>query len=140
MLDAVGQTVPPFNLADRVRPPAHYYIDIGNICNLRCPFFVTGCGGSDQDQTLMRADDYATILENDPAAKLIALYNWGEPMMNPDLLPIIRMTAAAGIRSHIDTNLSVRDLDQAAAEEIIRSGLSSLFMSIDGTTQAAYEI
>lgn len=72
-------------------------------------------------------------------AKLIALYNWGEPLLNKDLLGIIALAASNGAKVHIDSNLSVSDFSDAYCEELVRSGLSSLFASIDGVSQQTYE-
>jgi MoaA/NifB/PqqE/SkfB family radical SAM enzyme len=127
-------------IVDHCRPPTHFYIDIGNVCNLRCPFCVTGAGINNQSQGLMSLASFEIILAKiRNHAQLISLYNWGEPLLNKSLVPMIRLVAASGIRAHIDTNLAVRDIDNDEAVGIVSSGLHSLFASIDGITQATYE-
>lgn len=127
-------------LRDECRMPGHYYIDIGNYCNLRCPFCVTGAKASQTPQGFMTLDSFRVIFDKiRDHARLIALYNWGEPLMNKDFLDIVRLAASNGAKVHIDTNLSLHDLTDSYCEEIIASGLHSLFASIDGVSQAAYE-
>lgn len=127
------------DLVRACRLPRHFYIDIGNLCNLRCPFCVTGARQTTAPEGFMTLDAFRVIFDRIRAhARLISLYNWGEPLMNRDLLPIIRLAASDGARVHIDTNLSTRDLSDADCEDIVRSGLFTLFASIDGVSQEAY--
>lgn len=121
--------------------PQWYYVDIGNICNLKCPYCVTGNGVTPtREKGLMSFDSFRTILSKiEDRAEFVCLFNWGEPFLNKQLLPMIRALHERGIRSHLDSNLTLRDFDRSEAEAIVRSGLSSLFASIDGTTQEAYE-
>lgn len=138
-----GHALPQTSLNDlrsNCRLPAHFYIDIGNLCNLRCPFCITGSKKLTDASGFMRLHDYRVILRKiRQSAKLISLYNWGEPLMHPDLHRIIEVTARAGIRTHIDTNLSVKDLSPEDAEALVATGLSSLFASIDGMSQETYQ-
>lgn len=125
-----------------MRPPLpeHFYVDIGNVCNLRCPFCATGSGTSTQPRGLMSLDKFHIILNKIAgSAKLISLYNWGEPTLNKDLFAMARACRARRIRTHIDTNLSALRFTRETAEQLVDSGLSSLFISVDGITQGVYE-
>jgi radical SAM protein with 4Fe4S-binding SPASM domain len=122
-------------------PPEWYYIDIGNICNLKCPFCRTGNGVTPtSEKGLMTLESFRIILSKIEAhATFVCLFNWGEPFLNKNLLPMISMLHERGIPVHLDSNLTLRDFDDDEAEAIVRSGLSSLFASIDGVTQESYE-
>lgn len=127
-------------LVENCRLPRHYYIDIGNYCNLRCPFCVTGAMETKAPKGFMTEAAFATIFAKiKDHAELISLYNWGEPLMNRDLLAIIGRARSNGARVHIDTNLALRDMTDQECEDIVRSGLYSLFASIDGITQETYQ-
>lgn len=127
-------------LIDNCRLPGHYYIDIGNYCNLRCPFCVTGARMAKTPKGFMTHEAFEIIFNKiKNHAELISLYNWGEPLMNRDLLPIIRSAASQSARVHIDTNLSTHDLSDEECEALVKSGLYSLFASIDGATQETYQ-
>lgn len=126
-------------LRDDCRMPQHYYIDIGNYCNLRCPFCVTGAKETQAPQGFMTLEKFSIIFDRIRAdARLISLYNWGEPLMNKDLLGIIRLAASDGAKVHIDTNLSVSDFSESYCDQLVQSGLYSLFASIDGMSQENY--
>jgi MoaA/NifB/PqqE/SkfB family radical SAM enzyme len=133
--------------ADAARPPIDcpmpqwYYLDIGNICNLSCPFCRTGNGKTPaSEKGLMSRETFDAILAKiEPYAKFVCLFNWGEPFLNKHLLYMIRALQERGIQTHLDSNLSLRDFSDAEAEDIVRSGLFSLFASIDGVTQETYQ-
>lgn len=126
---------------DRIPIPQSYYLDIGNICNLRCPFCSTGNGVAPaSEKSLMTREAFDVVFEKlAPHARFVCLFNWGEPFVHKDLLYFVSRFSERGIPVHLDSNLSVRDLTDADAEDVVRSGLHSLFASIDGVTQEAYE-
>jgi MoaA/NifB/PqqE/SkfB family radical SAM enzyme len=121
--------------------PQWYYLDIGNVCNLRCPYCPTGNGATPESQKgLMSRESFDRILPQlEKHARFVCLFNWGEPWVNKHLLYMVRALADRGIDTHLDSNLSVRDFSDRDAEAVVRSGLFSLFASIDGVSQAAYE-
>jgi MoaA/NifB/PqqE/SkfB family radical SAM enzyme len=117
-------------------PPQFFQIDIGNVCNLRCPYCPTGNGRTPaREKGLMSMQTFEVVLHRiERHARFVSLFNWGEPFLHPRLLDMIRAFAERGIRTHLDSNLSVRAFSDRDAEEICASGLESLFGSIDGAT------
>jgi len=67
----------------------------------------------------------------------LLLYFQGEPYLNPDFLKMAEYANKKGIYSASSSNGHF--LTPAKAEETVRSGLSELIISIDGTTQETYE-
>lgn len=67
----------------------------------------------------------------------IELYNWGEPLLNPDLPEMIRFAKSFNI--HVISSTNLNTLSPELAEELARSGLDELLLSIDGATQETYE-
>ena len=120
--------------------PYIYTIDIGNICNLRCPLCPTGYGGLERPQGLMRLPEFRKVLEKiKPYALEVVLHNWGEPFLNPDFLDIVRATKAARLGTAASTNLNLVHRGRGYLHEVVDSGLDHLVASIDGTTQEVYE-
>lgn len=121
--------------------PQFYYLDIGNVCNLKCPYCRTGNGITPtRDKGLMSRETFDSILVKiEKHARFVCLFNWGEPFLNKNLLYMIQALAERRIDTHLDSNLSLRDFSDQEAENIVRSGLFSLFASIDGATQESYE-
>jgi len=122
----------------------HYYpntlsIDIGNVCNLRCPLCPTGRGDDGAAKGFMAIEDYKRIIDElGPYLTKLDLHNWGEPLLNKDLIPMIRYAKARDIPVHISTNLM--KLDEEMAEALIDTRLEKIFISCDGASPETYSI
>ncbi|MCO6494392.1 MAG: radical SAM protein [Bacteroidetes bacterium] len=118
--------------------PYKITVDPGNVCNLRCPGCHTGIlhKGRIKPQFLT-LENYKIILKNfEKHALSIALYNWGEPFMNPEMFSIIEHTHSKRVGSTIHSNFNI--FDEQMAENAVKSGLTHIYLSIDGSTQDAY--
>lgn len=114
-------------------------IEPTNACNLRCPHCFTGMGEQGREKSMIDMDFYRKVIDELGSSLLhMELYNWGEPLLHKQLPEMIRMAADRGISTTISTNFSLR-VDEARAEEIVRSGLAVLGVSLDGATQGSYE-
>lgn len=121
-------------------PPRAVFIDICNLCGLRCPYCPTGRRERSFPHLVLTAERFAVLLGKvAPFAETITLHNWGEPFLNPQFREIAALAAGAGRRVQTDSNLNFPALDDAAADRLVQCGLHSLQASIDGVSQAAYE-
>lgn len=119
--------------------PGYFMLDTGNVCNLRCPFCPTGKNVGGVQRGLMSRRDFDVILGKiAPHVRFVSMVNWNEPFLNANLLYFASRFDALGVRTHIDSNLSVKFWSEEEAEKIVASGISSILGSIDGTTQEAY--
>ena len=118
--------------------PAYYFIDPINICNLRCPLCPTGRGVLARPRGRMELSLLKRIVDEiAPYAYRIELYNWGEPLLHPDILEMIRYVSQQQITVGLSSNLHQLDADMAY--QLVESGLTQLVVSIDGATQETYE-
>ncbi len=119
--------------------PTEYTFETGAACNLRCPGCPTGRREKGMPRGFLSYDQFRVIFDKImPYALRFHLFNWGEPFLNKDILPMISLSAAHGIVTHIDSNLTLREFSAEEAEAIVRSGLSRLVASIDGASQETY--
>jgi len=66
------------------------------------------------------------------------LYSWGEPLLNPDFVEMIRYAKQVipGVRIVTSTNLNIND--DLLLEKLIRSGADEIIISCDGISQESY--
>ncbi len=121
--------------------PSILYLEPCSSCNLRCPFCPTGTGTLKIEQGILQPETFNEIVSklNLDALKLVLLFNWGEPFLNKHINDYIRFFTDRGIETLINANFSAKDYDDAFLRGLVESGLSHLWVSIDGATQETYE-
>jgi radical SAM protein with 4Fe4S-binding SPASM domain len=67
----------------------------------------------------------------------VTYYFQGEPFLNPQFLEMIK--AAKSYRMFTATSTNAHFITEDNAEEVVRSGLDQLIISVDGVTQEVYE-
>jgi MoaA/NifB/PqqE/SkfB family radical SAM enzyme len=117
--------------------PPKYFVDPINICDLRCPLCPTGRGVLARPAGRMPLEDLRQVVDEiAPYAYRIELYNWGEPLLHPDIFDMIEYVSQRRISVGLSSNLN--HLDQDMALRLVSSGLSQLVVSVDGANQASY--
>jgi len=131
--------------------PYYLLIDPADTCNLRCTTCPTGVDNENRrsgsltvlnrsKRTVMKPELFNAVIEElGPYLFFVMFYNWGEPLLNPHVHEYIRKAKSYDIETEMHTNLSLKLSDQRI-EEVLDCGLDNLICSIDGFTQAVYEI
>jgi pyruvate-formate lyase-activating enzyme len=121
--------------------PIFAHIDPSNVCNLRCPFCLVGAGKLEQElRGLMPFELFERLMERiGPYLIGLELYRYGEPMLNPDIVKMIRLAAQEyRIFCSISTNFSM-PLSDETLHDLVESGLSKLIIAADDVEQPFYE-
>ena len=118
--------------------PISVSIEPTTACNLRCPECPSGLRNFTRPTGNLKQELFRQVID-ELHRELWALtfYFQGEPFINPGFLDMVRYASARGIYTSTSTNAHF--LDEANAEAAVRSGLSRLIISLDGTDQATYE-
>lgn len=116
-----------------------YQVDVSGVCNLHCISCPRGNFPKQPKGGFMAPDTYRQVVEkiirDDPFTGIITLYNWGEPLLHPQLPEIIKITEEYGLLSAISSNLCVdRDFT-----EVIKSKPTWFRISLSGWEEN-YEI
>ena len=116
-----------------------FVIDVVGTCNLRCPTCPVG-NSPERPKGFMDLGLFGRILakirrEAPAPHPQVNLYNWGEPLLHPDLPAMIDMLREAGMRSCLSSNLNVR----RGLEAVIAAEPDELKISLSGFSQATYE-
>jgi radical SAM protein with 4Fe4S-binding SPASM domain len=116
--------------------PVSVSAELTNFCNLKCPECSSGSGKMKRERGYMDITLFKKIInELSPYLTNINLYFQGEPMLHPRFFDFVE--GCNGIHSVVATNghfLSVEN-----SEKLVKSGLSKLIVSLDGTDQETYE-
>ncbi len=117
--------------------PVIVNIEPTNICNLRCPLCVTGSMSMERPYGRM---DFATfkkvVDEIGDRAIYITLYHQGEPYLHNQFNQFVAY--AKQKKLYVTTSTNAHFFDADLAEEVVRSGIDSMIVSVDGATQETY--
>jgi MoaA/NifB/PqqE/SkfB family radical SAM enzyme len=120
--------------------PSYVQIEPVGQCNLRCemcPIQFRKDGPPYGGLAFMKWETFTSLIEGFPHLKKIHLQGLGEPMMHPRFFEMVRYATDKGIEVTINTNLTL--LNPERTERLIKSGLDTLYFSIDGSTAETYE-
>lgn len=115
-------------------------IDVTSTCNLQCPSCPQGNSKYHrQSPGLMAPDLLGRIVKKASAeciVKGINLFNWGEPLLHPEIHRLIRIVQDAGIPCHLSSNLNILP----DADALMAANPASFKISVSGFTQEIYGI
>jgi len=116
--------------------PVRVKINTGYRCNLRCPLCPSGrkVPGNSRDLTI---DDVRFFLPRLGMFYYVSLFGWSESFLVWDIFKIISFLKEKGKIVDIDSNLNIRQ--EAIVEQMERSELDLLSVSLDGVDQKSYE-
>jgi len=117
--------------------PASIGIEPTTFCNLRCPECPSGLRSFTRPTGMLDLEHFKSFTDEVHRDLVyMLLYFQGEPFLNKQFLEMVTYASGKGIYTATSTNAHY--LDDANAEATVRSGLSRLIISIDGTTQDTY--
>ncbi len=117
-----------------------YAIDIVGTCNLRCPTCPVGnqeLGGRTRgfmSENLLKQILQKIVEERVSGQPQIWLYNWGEPLLHPQLARFIQMINEASLTAHLSSNLNIRH----GLKAMLLASPAELKISLSGASQKTY--
>jgi MoaA/NifB/PqqE/SkfB family radical SAM enzyme len=123
------------NVASR---PYIFILEVTNVCNLKCPFCLTGKGISGGREVRHMGYEEAREIIDAVAdyIYLLQLYTWGEPLLNKDLIKIIEYSKSRNISVMLSTNATA--MTPAYNARLIASGLDYITVAVDGGSEESY--
>jgi len=117
--------------------PYRYRIEPVGGCNLRCPACSAGLRRLGRPAGLMSLDHFRAVIDQiAPFALQAELYNYGEPLLHPQIVEMVRYAQGRGVAMRLSSHLN--NLSRAQAAGLIEAGLSHILVAIDGATQEVY--
>ncbi len=117
--------------------PWSYSIEPCDICNLKCRACPSGLGELRRRRGRIQMDDFMKAVDEiAPYAINLFIYFQGEPTLHGDFARMARYASQKGI--HTATSTNAHYIDGAMAEDIVKSGLGKMIVSLDGYNQETY--
>ena len=121
--------------------PVAIKIEPTGFCQLQCP----GCAHNDIEYNksfhkndMLNEENLQKILEQFKKYLLwVSLSHRGEPFLNKNLTSLIKIIHDNNIAVSLPTNFSIR-MNEDKIEQLARSGLDKLFVSLDGASEQTY--
>lgn len=115
-------------------------IEPTTLCNLACPLCPISEKTFARARRHMDLKEFQAIIDDMQEYLLfLILWDWGEPLMNPDFPEMIKYASERDIKTVTSTNAHFF-LDEAYTERILTSGLTTLIIAIDSLQQDRYKI
>lgn len=118
--------------------PYAFSVEPTTSCNLRCPECPSGLRSFTRDTGSIPLSNFNKIIDQYAQnAFFLNLYFQGEPFLNPDFNRLVEYAHQKKI--HTSTSTNAHYLTPEMSDEVVKSGLDRMIISIDGTTQETYE-
>lgn len=114
-------------------------IDVMTRCNLTCPYCPTGCRrDSGRSERAIEVSLVKKLIEEVGHLLISAnLYNWGEPLLHPEIATMINLFHRRRIFTRISSNLSIKN--HKIILDACDAGLDYMIVSLSGTSQETHQ-
>jgi radical SAM protein with 4Fe4S-binding SPASM domain len=117
--------------------PLSLSIEPTTSCNLRCPECPSGLRSFTRPTGMMELGIFQNVINQlHEALSYLIIYFQGEPYLNPAFLESVNYAHSKNIYTATSTNAHY--LSKENSIETVKSGLSRIIISIDGTDQESY--
>ena len=126
-----------YNSSTPLSLPPYIKVEPTPVCQLKCPHCKSNKMLSKNDMHLSLSQFKKIINPIRHTLLGISLSGTGEPMLNKNIVSFIEYAHSMNIAVHLPSNLSMR-LDDNKIDDIIRSGLDTIEVSLDGASEESY--
>jgi MoaA/NifB/PqqE/SkfB family radical SAM enzyme len=115
--------------------PVEAYFEVANRCNSKCATCPLTFSPQEQGRQLS-LEEFKQLVDQLPNLRRAVMQGIGEPLLNRQLAPMITHLKQRDVYVVFNTNAAL--LTRRRQEELIRSGLDELRVSLDGSTPETY--
>ena len=113
----------------------HFGVEVTSRCNLNC--LMCPRGESQMPEQDLAFPVFQTLLEIIPPGSLVDLNGWGEPLLHPRLIDMVRLLKQKGCFTGFSTNGLL--LTENKAQSLLSAGVDYLAFSLDGASPRTYQ-
>lgn len=126
----------------KVKVTAHpfiLHIELTNVCNLKCPYCVTGNDSNQLRKGYISFEDFKKLIDQmKDYLILIRLDGIGESFLNKDFIRMLEYASQNNIITSVSTNFVT--IAREDTEKLIDAGLDYLIVGLDGATEEVYQL
>ena len=122
--------------------PTKIRLEASSACQLRCPSCPTAQGiiaKSAVGTGLLKFEHFKTLLDTTPTLREVGLSNWGEVLLNPQLVEILAYAHQKGVKINLTNGVNLNTASDDALEALVKYGVKEITVSIDGASQETYQ-
>ncbi len=106
-------------------------------CNLRCVMCHSEKIREQRDVKNMSFENFKKTIDSIPTLLKVTIQGMGEPLLSPDFLKMVNYANQKDIS--VTTTLNATFINEELAGKVVESGLSRIYISLDGATKETYE-
>jgi MoaA/NifB/PqqE/SkfB family radical SAM enzyme len=120
--------------------PDQIRLDASTVCQLKCPGCPTASGEIAKflKSGFVKFDDFKGLVDHNPWIKHIELSNWGESLLNPQLLHILQYAHEKGVHLSLQNGANLNTVRPEVLEGLVKYQLRLISCSIDGASPETY--
>jgi lipopolysaccharide biosynthesis glycosyltransferase/MoaA/NifB/PqqE/SkfB family radical SAM enzyme len=120
--------------------PTAIRIEASSSCQLRCPSCPTTTGETDAaiGRGYLDPAEFRTFLTRNAHIERIELSNYGEALLNPELVAILDIARRRNVAITFANGVNFNHVRHEVLEAMVRCRVPSLTVSIDGASQDSY--
>jgi MoaA/NifB/PqqE/SkfB family radical SAM enzyme len=122
--------------------PTKIRLDASTVCQLKCPSCPTAQGeiAGSIGSKFLKFDDFKKLVDANPWIRSIELSNWGEALLNRDLLKIMEYAFGKDIALTMDNGVNLNTAREEVLEGLVKFKVGFITCSIDGASPETYKI
>lgn len=128
-------------MTDQIRPSG-IRLEASSHCQLRCPSCPTTTGAISPaiGSGFLKFNDFKELLDKNPWIRRVELSNYGEILLNPELLKMMEYAFGRHITLTAGNGVNLNHAKEEVLEGLVKYRMKDLTVSIDGASQETYQI
>lgn len=129
-----------FERAAPIVLPRRIRLEVSSFCQLRCPSCPTTTGAIHPavGSGFLKLEHFRRLLDLNPALERIEISNYGEVFLSPHLVGILEYAHRKGVAITIANGANLNHADDERLEALVKYGVRTLTISIDGASPDTY--
>jgi hypothetical protein len=122
--------------------PRRISIDASTVCQLKCPSCPTTAGEIRKHlkSGFLKLRDFETLIEANPEIRLVEFSNWGEVLLNPEIVPLLEYAARKNVAIGLGGGVNFNTVKPDVMRALVRFKVRFLTCSIDAASPETYKI